>query len=247
MSVSYLEDPKGLTVQRRTQQLDRAPVLVVEDEPDLAEEIRLELEANGHPVRLAASAAEALSAARAGWATVIVFDRMLQRDDGLSVVETLRSEGVAVPVLVISALSSVDERIHGLKAGGDDYLIKPFAVRELTARVEALLRRRGDVRTTWLRAGDIEMDLVERKVHCAGRAVELLPREFKLLEYFMRRPGQIVTRSMLLQDVWNFNFMAQTNVVDVQIGNLRRNLDPTGARKFIVNVRAVGFKLNVEP
>jgi two-component system OmpR family response regulator len=146
LSASYLEDPKGLTVQRRTQQLDRAPVLVVEDEPDLAEEIRLELEADGHPVRLAASAAEALSAARAGWATVIVFDRMLQRDDGLSVVETLRSEGVATPVLVISALSSVDERIRGLKAGGDDYLIKPFAVRELTARVDALLRRRGACR-----------------------------------------------------------------------------------------------------
>jgi two-component system OmpR family response regulator len=146
MSVSYLEDPKGLTVQRPTQQLDRAPVLVVEDEPDLAEEIRLELEANGHPVRLAASAAEALSAARAGWATVIAFDRMLQRDDGLSVVETLRSEGVATAILVISALSSVDERIRGLKAGGDDYLIKPFAVRELTARVDALLRRRGACR-----------------------------------------------------------------------------------------------------
>ena len=246
MSISSLEDPKSLTA-RRAQPLEGDPVLVVEDEPDLAEEIRLELEANGHPVRLAATAAEGLAAARAGWAAVFVFDRMLQGDDGLSVIEILRGEGVATPVLVISALSSVDERINGLKAGGDDYLVKPFDVRELTARVEALLRRRGDARATWLRAGDIEMDLVERKVRCAGRAVDLLPREFKLLEYFMRRPGQIVTRSMLLEDVWNFKFMAQTNVVDVQIGNLRRKLDSTGTRKFIVNVRAVGFKLNVEP
>ena len=245
MSIPYLEEPEGLT-SRRAQPLEGDPVLVVEDEPDLAEEIRLELETNGHPVRLAATAAEALAAARMGWATVFVFDRMLQGDDGLSVVETLRGEGVATPVLVISALSSVDERINGLKAGGDDYLVKPFDVRELTARVEALLRRRGDTRATWLRAGDIEMDLVERTVRCAGRAVDLLPREFKLLEYFTRRPGQIVTRSMLLEDVWNFKFMAQTNVVDVQIGNLRRKLDPTGCRKFIVNVRAVGFKLNVE-
>jgi two-component system OmpR family response regulator len=246
MSMSCLEDPKSLTAPGR-RRVEGAAVLVVEDEPDLAEEIRLELEANGHPVRLAATAAEGLTAARDGWAAVFVFDRVLQGDDGLSVIETLRGEGVATPVLVISALSSVDERINGLKAGGDDYLVKPFDVRELTARVEALLRRRGDSRATWLRACDIEMDLVERKVRCEDRAVDLLPREFKLLEYFMRRPGQIVTRSMLLEDVWNFKFMAQTNVVDVQIGNLRRKLDPTGSRKFIVNVRAIGFKLNVEP
>jgi len=122
MSVSHLEDPDGSTA-RRAQPLEGAPVLLVEDEPDLAEEIRLELEANGHPVRLAATAAEGLAAARAGGAAVFVFDRMLQGGDGLSVIETLRGEGVATPVLVISALSSVDERINGLKAGGDDYLI----------------------------------------------------------------------------------------------------------------------------
>jgi two-component system, OmpR family, response regulator len=147
---------------------------------------------------------------------------------------------------VISALSSVDDRINGLKAGGDDYLIKPFDIRELTARVEALLRRGGDTRLTRLQVGALEMDLVERTVRCDGRLVDLLPREFTLLEYFMRRPGQIVTRAMLLEDVWNFKFMAQTNVVDVQIGNLRRKLDPTGARRFIANIRAVGFKLNVD-
>jgi two-component system, OmpR family, response regulator len=246
VTIACSED-SGVSTISRSQPPQRAPVLVVEDEPDLAEEIRLELEANGHPVKVAATAEEGLAAARAGWASVLVFDRMLQGDDGLSIVETLRGEGVVTPVLVISALSSVDDRIDGLRVGGDDYLVKPFDVRELTARIEALSRRRGDARATRLRAGDLEMDLVERKVRSSGRAIDLVPREFKLLEYFMRRPGEIVTRSMLLEDVWNFKFMAQTNVVDVQIGNLRRKLDPTGSRKFIVNVRAVGFKLNVDP
>jgi two-component system OmpR family response regulator len=177
---------------------------------------------------------------------VLVVDRMLHGEDGLAIIETLRGEGNTTPALVISALSSVDERVNGLKAGGDDYLIKPFDIRELTARVEALLRRGGDARLTRLQVGALEMDLVERAVRCDGEPVDLLPREFKLLEYFMRRHGQIVTRSMLLEDVWNLKFMAQTNVVDVQIGNLRRKLDPTGARRFIVNIRAVGFRLNAD-
>jgi two-component system, OmpR family, response regulator len=222
-----------------------APVLVIEDERELAEEIRLELEANGYRVKTSETVDDALRAARSG-AAVLVIDRMLRGEDGLSIIEALRAEGNATPALVISALSSVDERINGLKAGGDDYLVKPFDIRELTARVEALLRRGGDPRLTRLRVGALEMDLVERAVRCDGKPVDLLPREFTLLEYFMRRPGQIVTRAMLLEDVWNFKFMAQTNVVDVQIGNLRRKLDPTGARRFIVNIRAVGFKLNAD-
>ena len=222
-----------------------APVLVVEDERDLAEEIRLELQASGHPVQLSETVDEGLRAARSGPA-VLVIDRMLQGQDGLSIIEALRAEGNATPALVISALSSVDDRITGLKAGGDDYLVKPFDIRELSARVEALLRRRGDARLTRLQVGLLEMDLVERTVQCEGKPVDLLPREFTLLEYFMRRPGQVVTRAMLLEDVWNFKFMAQTNVVDVQIGNLRRKLDPAGARRFVVNIRAVGFKLNAD-
>ena len=222
-----------------------APILVVEDERDLAEEIRLELQASGHAVRLSETVDEALGAARSG-AAVLVIDRMLRGEDGLSIIERLRDEGNATPALVISALSSVDERIHGLKAGGDDYLVKPFEIRELTARVEALLRRGGDTRVTRLQVAALEMDLVERTVRCDGKPVDLLPREFRLLEYFMRRPGQIVTRAMLLEDVWNFKFMAQTNVVDVQVGNLRRKLDPSGDRRFIVNIRAVGFKLNAD-
>ena len=221
-------------------------MLLIEDEPDLADEVRLELEASGHAVRVASSVEEGLRLARSGWAAVLVVDRMLNGVDGLSIVETLRREGDATPVLVTSALSSVDERIGGLRAGGDDYLVKPFDVRELSARIAALLRRGADARATRLKVGLLEMDLVDRKVRCAGRLVDLVPREFQLLEYFMHRPGQIVTRSMLLEDVWNFKFMAQTNVVDVQIGNLRRKLDPTMQRKFIVNVRAVGFRLDAD-
>jgi two-component system, OmpR family, response regulator len=222
-----------------------APVLVVEDERDLAEEIRLELQASGHSAQVSETVDDALRAARSG-AAVLVIDRMLHGEDGLSIIETLRREGNTTPALVISALSSVDERINGLKAGGDDYLVKPFDIRELTARVEALLRRGGDARVTRLQVGGLEMDLVERTARYDSKPVDLLPREFTLLEYFMRRPGQIVTRAMLLEDVWNFKFMAPTNVVDVQIGNLRRKLDPTGARKLIVNIRAVGFKLNAD-
>ena len=235
----------GSPTSRLSEGLASAPVLVVEDERDLAEEIRLELEASGHRVQLSETVDDGLRAARLG-AGVLIIDRMLRGQDGLSIIEALRAEGNATPALVISALSSVDDRINGLKAGGDDYLIKPFDIRELTARVEALLRRGGDTRLTRLQVGALEMDLVERTVRCDGEPVDLLPREFTLLEYFMRRPGQVVTRAMLLEDVWNFKFMAQTNVVDVQIGNLRRNLDPTGARRFIVNIRAVGFKLNVD-
>jgi two-component system, OmpR family, response regulator len=221
-------------------------VLVVEDERAIAEDIRVELEAEGHSVKLVETADEGLEAARSGWASVLVVDRMLNGADGLSIVETLRREGDSTPVLVISALSSVDARITGLKAGGDDYLVKPFDVRELSARIEALVRRGVDARVTRLKVGLLEMDLVDRTVRCAGREVELLPREFKLLEYFMRRSEQTVTRAMLLEDVWNFKFMAETNVVDVQIGNLRRKLDPTGRRKFIVNVRTVGFRLDAD-
>ena len=221
-------------------------ILVIEDERGLAEEIRYELQAEGYPVELAETRAEGLRAARAGAAAVLVVDRMLHGEDGLSILETLREEGNATPILVISALSSVDDRIRGLKAGGDDYLVKPFELRELTARVEALSRRIADARATRLHAGPLQMDLVDRAVWRGERRVDLLPREFKLLEYFMRRPNQIVTRAMLLEDVWNYKFLPQTNVVDVHISNLRRKIDAGGEPRLIVNVRAAGFKLNVE-
>jgi two-component system OmpR family response regulator len=224
----------------------RPPVLLIEDERDLADQIHIELEARGHVVRHAETLEDGLRAARTGEAAVLIVDRMLHGEDGLSIVEALRGDGNSVPVLVISGLATVDDRICGLKAGGDDYLVKPFALRELSARVEALLRRIVEGRVTRLRAGALEMDLVDRLVWRDGERVELLPREFKLLEYFVRRPGQIVTRAMLLEDVWKYKFHPQTNVVDVHIGNLRRKLDCSDLRRFIVNVRAAGFKLHVE-
>lgn len=244
MTISPSEKKMAQT-DRPAEGLAGASVLVVEDERDLAEEIRLELQASGHAVQLSETVDDGLRAARSGVA-VLIIDRMLKGEDGLSIIESLRAEGNTTPALVISALSSVDERINGLKAGGDDYLIKPFDIRELTARVEALLRRGGDTRLSRLHVAAIEMDLIERTVRCDGELIDLLPREFTLLEYFMRRPGQIVTRAMLLEDVWNFKFLAETNVVDVQIGNLRRKLDPADARRFIINIRAVGFKLNAD-
>jgi two-component system, OmpR family, response regulator len=221
-------------------------VLVIENDRELAEEIRFDLEASGHIVQVAKTLAEGLPAARSGDASVLVVDRFLDGENGLSIIEALRGEGKWTPALAISELTSVDERIAGLKAGCDDYLVKPFDVRELTARVGALLRRGGDVGLIRLRVGDLEMDLIERTVRVEGRLVDLVPREFKLLEYFMRRPGQTVTRAMLLEDVWNFQPPAYTNVVDVQVGNLRRKLDLTGDRRIIVSVRSVGFKLNAE-
>ncbi len=222
----------------------RPPVLLIEDEPGLAEEVIAELRRLGHPVRHANTVAAGLQEARAGGAAIMIVDRMLHGADGLSIVETLREEGIKTPVLVISALSSVDERIHGLRAGGDDYLVKPFAIAELTARVDALLRRLEDVRTTKLRAGDLEMDLIEQTVKRGEALIDLLPREFKLLEYFIQRPGQIVTRAMLLERVWNYRFTPETNVVDVHIGNLRRKIDIAGQPSLIKNIRGAGFMFN---
>ncbi|HEY1864208.1 MAG TPA: response regulator transcription factor [Roseiarcus sp.] len=221
-------------------------ILLIEDDGELAEEIRLDLETSGRAVQVAPTLSEGLQAARLGEAAVLVVDRILDGQNGLSVIEALRSEGKWTPVLAISELTSVDERIAGLKAGCDDYLVKPFDVRELTARVEALLRRGGDMGVVRLRVGDLEMDLIDRTVRYEGRLVDLVPREFKLLEYFMRRPGQTITRAMLLEDVWSFQPPAYTNIVDVQIGNLRRKLNPTDNRRVIVSVRSVGFKLNMD-
>ncbi len=245
MTTSIVDGSTTSAQQNRTDSCG-ASVLLIEDERELSDEVRLELEAAGYSVRVAYNVDDGLQAARSGWAAVLVVDRMLSGGDGLSIIEALRKDGDLTPVLVISALSSVDERISGLKAGGDDYLVKPFDTRELSARVAALFRRGSVSRAIRLKVGDLEMDLVDRTVRCSGRSVELLPQEFKLVEYFMRRPGQIVTRAMLLEDVWNFKFTGPTNVVDVHIGNVRRKLDPTGKRKFIVNVRALGFKLDAD-
>jgi two-component system OmpR family response regulator len=218
-------------------------ILLVEDEKEMADEIRSELESRGYFVR-PASIAEAADAARVGDAAMIIMDRIVFGEDSLVTLESLRKEGVKVPVLVISALSSIDEKVKGLKAGGDDYLTKPFAMVELVARAEAMLRRLDDVRITKLRVGDLEMDLIEKTVYRGGAKIDLLPREFRLLEYFLRHPGRVITRAMLLEDVWQYHFSLETNVVDVHISNLRKKIDTKGPPSLIVNIRGAGFMLN---
>jgi len=219
-------------------------ILVIEDEQGLAEEIRAALTNPDRSVVLAFDFESGVTAARTRSASALVVDRMLQGHDGLALVETIRREGDTTPVIVISALSSVDDRILGLKAGGDDYLIKPFALSELVARVEALLRRGETTRGTRVRVGALEADFLERRVWCDGEPVELTGREFKLLAYFMRRPGQLVTREMLLEDVWNYKLGTETNVVDVHISRLRSKLDKGGGRRFITNIRSEGFRFD---
>jgi len=222
-----------------------ALVLLVEDEPDMAAEVTKELTNLGYAVRVAETEAEGLAAARSHPAALMIVDRMLKGIDSLSMIETLRKDGIRIPVLVVSALASVDERIRGLKAGGDDYLIKPFAMGELAARIEALLRRSNDSRTTVLQVGPLRIDLIERSAMRSKRVLDLLPTEFKLLEYLMRRPGQAITRTMFLEDVWHYRNLPQTNLVDVHIGKLRRKVDMDGDTPLIRSVRGSGFMLHV--
>ncbi|GBR52833.1 two component response regulator [Neokomagataea thailandica NBRC 106555] len=220
-------------------------LLLIEDDDSIATEVVAELEARGYGVTRASTGLEGVDEAISRRYDLMVVDRMLPELDGLSVIERLRREQIMTPVLVLSALSAVDDRVNGLKAGGDDYLTKPFAMEELAARLEALLRRPTDSRETVLRVGPLEMDLIERKVFREGREVDLLPREFRLLEYMMRRPGAVLTRTMLLEDVWNYRFVPQTNLVDVHIGKLRRKIDIAGEAPLIQSIRGAGFSLRV--
>jgi two-component system OmpR family response regulator len=220
------------------------PVLLVEDDMDMAADVANALTNLGYRVRVAENEGEGLAAARRDPAALLIVDRMLKGIDSLPMIETLRKEGIRIPVLVVSALASVDERIRGLKAGGDDYLIKPFAMDELVARAEALLRRSSDSRLTVLQVGPLRMDLIERSAVRGERLLDLLPTEFKLLEYLMRRPGQIITRTMLLEDVWHYRHLPQTNLVDVHIGKLRRKVDMAGDTPLIRSVRRSGFMLH---
>lgn len=228
-----------------TNECAAARLLLIEDDESLAAEIVANLEERGYDVQRAATGTAGLEVARASHFDVMVVDRMLPELDGLSVLESLRQQGYMVPVLVLSALSAVDDRIKGLKAGGDDYLGKPFAMEELAARLEALLRRPMQGRASLLRVGPLEIDLIERRASRSGRAIDLLPREFRLLEYMMRRPNMVLTRTMLLEDVWNYRFIPQTNLVDVHIGKLRRKIDATGEAPLIQSIRGSGFKLCV--
>ena len=220
-------------------------IYVVDDDLALASDVSGELVSRGYAVRTTHLPEEAVEAARNGQAEAIVIDRMLGDIDGLTLVEQMREAGIRTPVLVISGLATVDDRIEGLKAGGDDYLTKPFELRELGARVDSLTRRLADLNATMLQVGDVSMDLINRTVRRSDRAIDLQPREFKLLEFFLRRPNQIVTRTMLLKQVWNYSLQTQTNVVDVHIGQLRRKIESAGQSRIIVNVRGEGFMLHV--
>lgn len=221
-------------------------VLVVEDDAQTAAEIAATLGDHGFEVEHAGTGGEALSRATAERFAAIVLDRMLPGDlDGLTVLASLRGAGVSAPVLILSALTAVDERVRGLRAGGDDYLTKPFESLELTARIEVLLRRAtAPDRETRLRVGDLEVDRLTREVRRRGRKVELLPREYSLLEYLMRHPGQVITRTMLFEEVWSYRYDPRTNVIDVHMGKLRRKLDEGGLPPMIQTVRGSGYILH---
>ena len=218
-----------------------ARVLLIEDDKETANEIRAEFGDRGYVVDWAADGIEGLDKARSGEAEIIIVDRLLPGMDGLTIVEALRADGMRTPVLVLSALGAVDDRVRGLRAGGDDYLTKPFATVELIARIEALLRRPAESRDTLLRVGPLELDLMERTAKRGDRIIDLLPREFRLLEYMMRRKDQVLTRAMLLEEVWKYKFVPQTNLVDVHMGRLRHKVDERNEPPMIHNVRGVGF------
>jgi two-component system, OmpR family, response regulator len=218
-------------------------VLLIEDDRETAHEITAELVHRGFDVDWAGTGIEGLDKARAAEADAMIVDRLLPGVDGLTIIEVVRQERVRTPVLVLSALGAVDDRVRGLRAGGDDYLTKPFAIVELVARLEALLRRPAEDRHTMLRVGPLELDLLARTAKRGDRAIDLLPREFRLLEYMMRRKDQLLTRAMLFEEVWNYKFVPQSNLVDVHMGRLRRKVDWAEERPMIHNIRGEGFVL----
>ena len=220
----------------------RRRILIIEDDPETAEQLLDSLSSNGYQVDLAEDGDEGLDRARAGEYAVMTIDRLLPGIDGLTVIRRLREEGIVTPALILSALGEIDDRVRGLRAGGDDYLVKPFAFAELLARVEALARRSDTVvKETVLRVGDLELDLVSRTATRSGQDIELLPREFQLLEYLVRNQGQVVPRAMLLQHVWDLHFDPTTNIIDVYVGRVRRKVDGQQAFPLIHTIRGVGY------
>ena len=219
-------------------------VLVVEDDSDTLDFIVQGLSESGHVADRADNGKDGLFLALEGSYDTIVVDRMLPGLDGLSIVQTLRAEGKTTPILILSALGEVDDRVEGLKKGGDDYLVKPFAFSELLARLEVLSRRREpEAPETSLEVADLKLDLLSRTVTRAGKPVALQPRELRLLEHLMRHPGQVVTRTMLLEKVWDYHFDPQTNVIDVHVSRLRAKIDKGFSYPLIHTVRGVGYVL----
>ena len=219
-------------------------LLLIEDDLQAAEYLAKGLRENGYTVEHSADGRDGLAKATQRDWDVIIADRQLPHGDGLAIIQTLRERGDRTPVLILSALGTVDDRVHGLRAGGDDYLTKPFAFSELLARIEALRRRASTQNEeTRITVGDLELDLLARRVTRGDRSVELTTKEFQLLEYLMRRPGQIVTRTMLLEGVWNLHFDPQTNVIDVHMSRLRNAVDKGHAKPLIHTVRGAGYVL----
>ncbi|WP_374448611.1 response regulator transcription factor [Stella sp.] len=219
-------------------------ILVIEDDREAAAYLVKGLEESGYVVDHAATGTDGLFLASSQPYDALVVDRMLPGMDGLTIIETLRRQGKSTPVLILSAMGEVDDRVKGLKAGGDDYLAKPYAFAELLARLEAVLRRgQAGQPTTRLVVGDLEMDLLARTVKRHGQLIDLLPREFRLLECLMRHAGQVVTRTMLLEKVWDYHFDPQTNVIDVHVSRLRQKIDRGFDHPLLHTVRGAGYCL----
>ncbi|MEZ5515248.1 MAG: response regulator [Steroidobacteraceae bacterium] len=219
-------------------------LLLLEDDAEAARFLCKGLQESGYAVEHAADGRDGLFAATESEFDLIIADRQLPHIDGLSIVEMLRKNQDQTPVLILSALGTVDDRIRGLKAGGDDYLTKPFAFAELLARIEALLRRGGATQaTTRLQLADLEVDLLGRRVARAGRPIELTGKEYQILEFMLRRAGQVVTRTMLLEGVWDLHFDPQTNVIDVHISRLRNAIDKGFQRPLLHTIRGAGYVL----
>jgi two-component system OmpR family response regulator len=222
-------------------------LLLIEDDTEAAKYLAKGLRESGYTVDVASDGRDGLHQATEGQYELIVADRQLPYMDGLTIVQMLRKQENKVPVLILSALGSVDDRIEGLRAGGDDYLTKPFAFGELIARIEALLRRgTGATVTTRLKVADLEIDLLGRTVTRAGRRIELTTKEFQLLEFLARRQGQVVTRTMLLEGVWDLHFDPQTNVIDVHMSRLRTAIDRDFPKPLIHTIRGAGYVLRDE-
>ncbi len=221
-------------------------VLVIEDDRTAADHLVKALGEAGHVADVVEDGLAGLNRAMQGGYDALVVDRMLPSLDGLSAIETLRKGGVETPAIIVSALGDVDERVRGLRSGGDDYLVKPYAFAELLARLEVLVHRRAPATgapETTLRVADLELDLLRRAARRGEQALELKPREFQLLEYLMRNAGRVVTRTMLLESVWDYHFDPQTNVIDVHISRLRQKIDKGFERKLIHTVRGAGYSL----
>jgi two-component system OmpR family response regulator len=219
-------------------------VLVIEDDREIAHFLQKGLKESGHGADLVDDGEAGLEMARSGDYDVLIVDRMLPRRDGLSIVESLRAEGNSTPVLILSALGEVDDRVTGLRAGGDDYLVKPYAFTELLARIEVLARRTSPAEAaTTYEVGDLSLDRLSRKVEREGEPILLQPREFRLLEYLMKNAGKVVTRTMLLENVWDYHFDPQTNVIDVHMSRLRSKIDRGHTRPLLHTIRGAGYMI----